>query len=335
MSIMTTSYAGASAHYLSPRRRDPVKRFWEEPVNHRILARALGCVEGDPVRVVDVGSGTGDGLALLGAVTDRPLDYTGIDPDPEMVTTAAATHEGRAGVRFRQADVRDDLDLAPDLWLSAGAPWSHLDHDDFRAVLVRLLRDAARRDRPTAFVVDTLGRWSQEWPSHWGDERWDYRMSFFQGAGDDPVAAPMSTHSRWSIDAAVLEADVPLGALEFHDRAITVGRHTSTAAFHPGLPDYRGLVNALYDGDTELDPAALRLHPPSGSAPVEVAGFFAAFAALWNGRLDRAVELEAALGPAPSRRRALAADLCALEHGAAPGLGVGHSLIALIVVAPR
>ncbi|GLZ51480.1 methyltransferase domain-containing protein [Actinomycetospora sp. NBRC 106378] len=331
---MTTSYAGASAHYLSPHRRDPVKRFWEEPVNHRILARALAFVEGDPVRVVDVGSGTGDGLALLEAVTDRPLDYTGIDPDPEMVATAGATHEGRAGVRFRQADVRDDLALAPDLWLSAGAPWSHLDHDESRTTLVRLLRDAARRDRPTAVVVDTLGRWSPEWPAHWADERWDYRMSFFQGAGDDPVAAPMSTHTRWSIDAAVLEADVPLAALEFHDRAITVGRHTSTAAFHPGLPDYRGLVNALYDGDVELDLTELALRPPSGTAPAEVEAFFAAFAALWNARLDRAIEQEAALGRSPSRRRVLAADLCALEHGAAPGLGVGHSLIALIVVAP-
>ncbi|WP_433802719.1 class I SAM-dependent methyltransferase [Actinomycetospora sp. CA-084318] len=331
---MTTSYAGASAHYLSPRRRDPVKRFWEEPVNHRILDRALGFVEGDPVRVVDVGAGTGDGLALLEAATDRPLDYTGIDPDPEMVTTATTTHADRTGVRFVQADVRDDLDLAPDLWLSAGAPWSHLDHDDFRTTLVRLLRDAARRDRPTAVVVDTLGRWSPEWPTHWEDERWDYRMSFFQDAGDDPVAAPMSTHSRWSIDAAVLEADVPLAALEFHDRAVTVGRHTTTGAFHPGLPDYRGLVNALYDGDTAVDLPALHLDPPSGHAPDEVTAFFAAFAALWNARLDRALEQEAALGRTPSRRRALAADLCALEHGAAPGLGVGHSLIALIVVAP-
>ncbi|MCD2188018.1 class I SAM-dependent methyltransferase [Actinomycetospora soli] len=331
---MTTSYAGASAHYLSPRRRDPVKRFWEEPVNHRILARALGFVEGDPVRVVDVGSGTGDGLALLQAATDRPLDYTGIDPDPEMVTTASSTHADRAGVRFVQADVRDDLDLAPDLWLSAGAPWSHLDHDDFRTTLVRLLRAAARQDRPTAVVVDTLGRWSPEWPTHWDDERWDYRMSFFQGAGDDPVAAPMSTHSRWSIDAAVLEADVPLAALEFHDRAVTVGRHTSTGAFRPGLPDYRGLVNALYDGDTAVDLTDLRLDPPSGPAPDEVLTFFAAFAALWNARLDRAVEQEAALGRTSSGRRVLAADLCSLEHGAAPGLGVGHSLIALIVVAP-
>ncbi|NYD34315.1 class I SAM-dependent methyltransferase [Actinomycetospora corticicola] len=331
---MTTSYAGASAHYLSPRRRDPVKRHWEEPVNHRILARALGFVEGDPVRVVDVGSGTGDGLALLEAITDRPLDYLGLDPDPEMITTAGATHEGRDGVRFLQADVRDDLDLAPDLWLSAGAPWSHLDHHDFRTTLVRLLRAAARRDRPTALVVDTLGRWSMEWPAHWDDERWDYRMSFFQGAGDDPVAAPMSTHTRWTIDAAVLEADVPLAALEFHDRSITVGRHTSTAAFHPGLTDYRGLVNALHDGDTGPDLADLRLDPPSGPAPREVESFFAAFAALWNARLDRATEQEAALGSDPSRRRVLAADLCALEHGAAPGLGVGHSLIALIVVAP-
>lgn len=34
------AYAGAVDHYLSPRRKDAVKRFWEEPATRALLARA-------------------------------------------------------------------------------------------------------------------------------------------------------------------------------------------------------------------------------------------------------------------------------------------------------
>jgi hypothetical protein len=62
------SYQGALGHYLSPRRRDPVKTLMEEVVSHKIFAsavRRLRLPAGRPLRVLDIGSGVGDGFDLL------------------------------------------------------------------------------------------------------------------------------------------------------------------------------------------------------------------------------------------------------------------------------
>ena len=346
----TASYDGASAHYLSPDRRDPVKRYWEEPVNHRLLAAAIGALPGSsrPLRVLDVGAGTGDGLALLEgglaltATPDRPVHYIGLDPDPAMVETAREAHADRADAEFVQGDVRGELPADDvDLYLSAGVPYSHLPHDDFPEALRGILAGAARRSGPTAVVVDVLGRYSIEWTTRWALDAWDYRMSFFQGRDDDDdaIAAPMSVHSRRSVaaalDLAAHRAGVDLHAVEFHDRSVMVGRHTTTGAFNPDVPNYRSLVNRLHDGDVTVDLADLRFSAPAADAPAEITEFFADLEPAWNGCVAETAAHEAGAGRTSAARIRLATRLRDLEHGRQRGLGAAHSLICVAIASAR
>lgn len=345
----TASYDGASAHYLSPDRRDPVKRLWEEPLNHRVLASAIEALPASsrPLRVLDVGAGTGDGLGLLeGALAltsdpGRPLDYTGLDPDPAMIGTARAVHAHRTDAEFVLGDVRADLPVDDvDLYLSAGVPYSHLGHDDFRAALSGVLAAVARRRAPTAIVVDVLGRYSIEWTTKWGLDSWDYRMSFFHGTDDSEAAitAPMSVHTRSSVRAALehaaRESGVRLASVSCHDRSVMVGRHTTTGAFSPGLPNYRSLVNGLHHGDTTFAVDALRFTAPDVDAPADITAFFAGLETAWNACVGRTAALEAATGPSGASRTGLALELCDLERRLQRGLGAAHSLVAVAITDP-
>ncbi|MGH3632160.1 MAG: hypothetical protein ACRDRL_32560 [Sciscionella sp.] len=82
------SYAGAVDHYLSAARYDAVKLQWEEPASRALLQRALDALDPQgPLRVLDVGCGAGDGLALLRStpgsrqriLAPGGLRYTGLD----------------------------------------------------------------------------------------------------------------------------------------------------------------------------------------------------------------------------------------------------------------
>lgn len=335
----STSYANATAHYLSEDRRDAVKRHWEEPATRGMLAAVLDALGHDPaagLRVLDVGAGTGDALRLLREVVgSAPLDYLGIDTDPDMVDTATALHDGHAGVGFTRHDVREPLGAGPfDLVLSTGVPFSHLRPDELREALTTLFEAVPPGHRCGA-VVDVLGRYSLEWVPNWERETWRYAMSFFAGTDDVPHSE-MTFHSRAGLWSAISDACAAAGVrpvtAAFHDRSVAVGRHTATGEFNPDIPPYRTLVNSLYAGDTALDPGELLIRPPSGPAPEPVRAFVERFAAAWNDRIADARAVEDELGAAPAGRVALARSLCALEHGLQRGLGTAHSLSALLVV---
>ncbi len=344
----TTSYRGASSHYLSPHRRDPVKQLWEEPVNHRLLASAIEALPTrGPLRVLDVGAGTGDGLALLErsltltSTPSRPLRYLGLDPDEEMIRTAEATYSHRDDAGFVIGDVRDALPPVEfDLYLSTGVPYSHLSHADFDEALTRILIAIGRGPGPAAIVLDVLGRYSIEWTTGWDHDHWDYPMSFFHGAdGENPITASMSFHDRRSVGRALARArrraPAEILSVEFHDRSVMVGRHTTTAALNPDLPNYRSLVNRLRDGDVTVDLDSLRFCAPSRPAPAEVTGFFAALEPRWNACLELSERSEARGGASSRSRTRLADRLRALERGTQQGLGAAHSLICVVLAAPR
>lgn len=339
------SYRGASAHYLSPARRDPVKVGSEEPVTRRVIANALAALHlrpGAPVAVLDVGSGTADGFALLtrpepGAapiVAEDRLRYVGLDVDPEMVATARDT-VGSPSASFLLGDVRDALpDGAFDLYLSCGVPYSHLTRDELVAALGSVLTAVAARGRRAAVVVDVLGRYSVEWQPRWDTERWDYAMSFFAGGGE-AISEPMTFYGRAELDATVDAALAGSGARLVSrtavDRSVLVGRHTATGTFHPSVPRFRTLVNDLVRDPSRVDPDDLHFVPATEGAPVEVLDWLRGFADRWNGVL----EPYRGVGPLPGPDAARLADaLLALERSAGPGLGVGHSLTMTLVAEP-
>ncbi|MQA07774.1 MAG: methyltransferase domain-containing protein [Pseudonocardiaceae bacterium] len=341
------SYQGARAHYLSPRRRDPVKIRMEELVSHDIFAHAvrrLRLPAGQPLRVLDVGSGTGDGLALLTephgdlepVTSGYQLRYLGLDADPTMVETARSLHPAE-GVAFEVGDIRDwPADGAFDLYLSCGVPYSHLTVDEVGKTLTSLFRQIVRAGRRAALVVDVLGRYSVEWQPNWPHTRWDYAMTFFEDTAER-LEEPMKFFDRASLGAVIAaaaeDAEVRPAEVTFTDRSILVGRHTATRAFNPAIPPYRSLLNNLAQGSSAVPPSDLRFTAPRAGAPRDVLAFFREWEQRWNALLERAGEPDVPLDP--DRAVELAAALLRHERQAQRGLGAGHSLTATVIVDTR
>ena len=350
------AYAGALDHYTSPTRRDWVKRRWEEPQLIALLDRAVRAAgtppagpgtAPDPLRVLDVGCGTGVVLDLLRRTAalqgpDAPeLRYLGVDLDPALLAVAGQ-RLASDDARFVQGDIRDGIPDAPhQLYLSSGVPFSHLTREELQDAVTAALAAGRGTGTTTVLVIDVLGRYSLEWTSRWDRTRWEYAMSFF-ASDREAGATSMSTYggSELSelIEAAARDAGRTLTRTEPVDRSIAVGRHTATGDYTPGLRDLRQLVNDLADPLVLVDLDALMLHelelPP---APEPVERFLASFTARWEGLLASARGEAVHLPPkrvAAELQPRLAEDLLAMEHAAQPGLGVGHSLTALVVAAP-
>lgn len=343
-----SSYAGATNHYLSPGRKDAVKRLWEEPATRRLLTRAAATADrsGQP-RVLDMGCGAGDGLALLLSLPEAlqwrassgALRYVGLDLNEDLVDVASKLYADMPGAEFLVGDMRTtELPDEPfDIYLSTGVPYSHLTEDELEEVLASIF-DAARRHRTdSVVVVDVLGRYSIEWVDNWRSKRWPYRMSFFQ-SDEESGFTDMSFYSAESLSRAISNAagharcSVP--RIEFADRSIMVGRHTATTEYNGGLPPYRTLVNALYDVEIDVPTEKLKFAVDlDEDAPPSILEFFDSFSGAWNALLDNTARPEGI--PTASVAQPMLADgLRHLEANLQPGLGVGHSLTALAHVRP-
>lgn len=339
-----TGYQGAQRHYLSARRRDPVKVLLEEVVSHRMLAaavRRLNLRAGSRLRVLDLGSGTGDGVALLSdahgglppVASNHDLRYLGLDVDAGMVDTARALHPA-PHLRFTVGDMRDELPREDfDLYLSCGVPYSHLTTTQACAVVTAVLRQVARTRRRAVLIVDVLGRYSIEWAPRWDSTRWNYAMSFFEDV-PEPIEETMTFYDRASlgalIDTAARGAGIEPVEVTYTDRSVLVGRHTATRSFNPAIPPYRTLVNELARGTTTVTTDRLRFTAPTTGAPQPVLDFFRTWGERWNDLLERPGRT-GTLPPGAARELATAL----LEHetlAAGRGLGTGHSLTATVVV---
>ncbi|RSO40600.1 hypothetical protein DMH15_14665 [Streptomyces sp. WAC 06725] len=340
-------YAPGVDHYTSPHRRDPVKKLWEEPVTFAILQAALAEVpQRQELSVMDIGCGAGEGLHLLRALSatrnlpNLPrLTYRGLDLDEGLLSLAARTHHDEDDAEFWHGDVRTDLPETPfDLYLSCGVPYSHLTEEELRATLARLFAIVRRNRTRSVAVIDVLGRYSLEWLPQWGRTRWPYRMSFFQSdqqAQDVPMTFWDAHQLNACISASAAQAGCRVERRQLFDRSIMVGRHTATGHFNPGLPPYRTLINQLETG-AMVPPEQLLAPRVPDDSPEVVRAFFGRFRAQWNAVVEAASTQD--------RRRRLPPDIAgpmiarglrAVEHRLACGLGVGHSLTAVITVSER
>ncbi len=366
-------YSNGVDHYLSKNRRDGVKVHWEEPFSRSVYKKAIDWSIGNEseqstVRVMDLGCGTGDGYRLLAEATDdeiKEIQYVGLDASESMVETANDLYKDRPEVEFRFGDIRTDIPDEPfDLYLSCGVPYSHLTREEMAESLRTIFGSIVEQKQRAAVIIDVLGRYSIEWTPHWHETRWDYNMSFF-AASETSAPTPMTFYGAEDLESVVRESveavGSPLCQIDYHDRSVSVGRHTATLAFNQEIPEFRNLINRLIDPESETDLSEMIFPNIEGDAPVEVLRFFDEFGTAWNQLIKRTAEnigesigldrLPASelMDPAtslvakleevgvcsdPQTRASVLEPLLAeclrrLEQSSQPGLGVGHTLIAV------
>ncbi|MTE22076.1 methyltransferase domain-containing protein [Streptomyces sp. TRM43335] len=313
-----------------------MKVLWEEPVTAGIISESFRYTGGrSDLRVVDIGCGAAEGLRLmlpLVQASSRTLHYTGIDLDVGLLGLAREQFADRPGTSFVEGDMRYDLPEEPaDVYFSCGVPYSHLAPDELTRTLANIFRTIRRNRSRSSVVVDVLGRYSLEWEPHWESAHRDYHMSFFNSKKPSS-ATPMSFWDSQALLACIGEAVQQAGStferVTFHDRSIMVGRHTSTRQYNPTLSPYRDLINRLEAGDGAIAARDLMFPSPVRQAPWPISSFHHRFAAQWDGEIARRYSGRQYLSAAGAR--SLARGLRAIEHRISPGLGVGHSLTAVI-----
>lgn len=296
-----------------------MRRYWEDRITRETLRDALLPMlrderrRGDGIRVLDLGSGSGEGYEIVTSVTvppeglrhheieepvaDRLSAYLGIDLSDAMVEEGRRIYRQEPRVRFQVRDLARGLGPVKheeppfDLYYSSYGSLSHLSGDELR----RLVRDVAEHaSGPFLFVADVLGRYSFEWQRYWDDgdgtRMRPYSMSYLYPRelrdGADVERFPIRYWGGPELDGFVREAFGEAGAevvdRTIRDRSVLVGRHMDTAEFNPRAQPIRGAVNRLHELDSRTDLDTLFFEPVSVPGCDRINRFHERFGAAWN-----------------------------------------------------
>jgi len=370
-------YKNAVNHYLSPKRQDSVKTKWENPFSCTVIGKAIQKLEEQyspkSLRVMDFGCGIGGGLVLVQNALNyvelhrKELSYLGLDNSLEMVKVARKKWEISPNINFQEADFSREIPEQPtEIYLSCGVPYSHLTKEETQDTLGNIFRAIKKNKTQSLVIVDVLGRYSIEWVSQWGKSRWPYRMSFVAD-GREQEEMMMTCYYAPELKGMIYEAaqqeNCQISEIEFFDRSIMVGRHTSTLEYNSSIPPYREVINSLYELERNTDFQELLFQCPLPEAPSPVKHFFEEFSQMWNQLVIEAAECcgenlnilnkislpESVAGLKQELSQlqenyfdqsfranviepTLAKYLYRLESNKQPGLGVGHTLIAVVYV---
>ncbi len=373
-------YKKAVNHYLSPKRKDSVKTQWEQKFSVTVIGNAIKELEEtyspESLKIMDFGCGLGEGFILVQNALDnvdlaeKEVSYLGLDNSPDMVNVASEQWEEEPNVTFQVNDFRYGIPDEPtDVYLSCGVPYSHLTKEETRGCLEKICQKIQENNTQSLVVVDVLGRYSIEWVTKWEESRWDYRMSFVAEDGKSQKPMMMTCYYAPELQNMLEEAAQKTGCeiqkIEFCDRSIMAGRHTSTLEYNPHIPPYRKVINSLYDPQRTTDFQELVFSSPVPEvAPSDVQNFFDDFSQTWNQlvketadfcgeevEIPQTTELPDSLAKLKQELSELQGDskqdkkfraqvieptladyLYKLETDLQPGLGVGHTLIALAYV---
>ena len=314
---------------------DNVRRYWEDQITRMLVRPHVATLvasaeqKGRGIRILDLGSGTGQSYEILTQITrrDRSLyetedyilpcktiaDFLGVDMSEDMVRQASEIYRDHENVSFVRGDLREGLtfldeDEPPfDLYYSTYGSLSHLAPDELRQLLTDILAHA----KPGAILVgDWLGAYGCEFQDRWNEYRHnpsrmlDYSMCWLYPPGqrDDVESFPMtfwsSKHLKELAEQASAQTGANLRPLNFYERSIFVGRHSDTHEYCRSILPTRSIVNRLHEENyrTELDMLLVDYSPLEGFD--EANAFFDHLADCWNAlvrfcdqRLRRAADI--------------------------------------------
>lgn len=268
-------------------KKDNVRKYWEDiviklsirPFVERLLR------DRERIRVVDLGSGSGEGVELLthipvsGALhsVDRPFlldrdaieSYIGLDISPAMIEQGRINYSDWPDASFVEADLTKGFPLLDhetfDLYFSSYASLSHVTP----VQLARLIKDISDHNSQRAYLVlDLMGRLSPEWPTYWVNDRprmLPYSMDYLLHANGQQQQ-PTETYGVCYWDARELKEFItsltvaigrPIRIVDLRDRSILVGRHMDTGHFNEHPRAIRHAVNRLFHRDYRGDLSSL------------------------------------------------------------------------------
>ncbi len=279
---------------------DNIRKYWEDEITRFAIRPFLldtihNCLMRlERLRVVDLGCGSGQGYELLTTIKKDEVgidahdhdmlgpdmfgSYLGLDISHDMVKQAQEMYSANEKVRFAQADLNHGLGSANehpsfDLYYSAYGSLSHLDDEKLENLLIEIAQHA----RDGSLVVgDWLGKYSYEWPCHWGlkpeDSYQSYTMSWIKdGALHEEVESfPIRYWSRDELlnlfERASKRANVKIEPLRFLDRSVFVGRHMDTQQYNQHAQPIRAFTNMLHEDNlrTNLEHLLINYVPVEG-----------------------------------------------------------------------
>jgi len=317
-------------------KHDNVRSYWEDQIRGMTLRpHVLRLVDrrrraDKKVRIVDLGSGTGEGLRLLSSWRRAEEDlrlhrtrvlphevidcYIGCDLCQAMVDQGNVNFADSPNVTFRQGDFSEGFPLTDeepfDLYFSTYGSFSHIDDE----AMERLLTEIVEHAGPRALVVgDWLGRHSIEWPCYWGepgDQMLSYSMNWLpsNGPGEEADQFPMrfwlGDEIRSLVARVAEKTKARVMVLGLYDCSVFVGRHMDTGQYNQWTNPVRAAVNRLHEQNVRTDLETVKVHLASAEGHDELNRYYARLRYCWNNLVDYCQRrLEKGHHPHPVRLR--------------------------------
>lgn len=258
-------------------KKDNVRKYWEDISIKTAIRRPVSNLleSKERLRIVDLGSGSGEGYQLLThippvnkttiqrdfVITDSTIEnYLGVDISPSMIAQGIKNYSGKENVQFIEADLTYNysfLNEGPfDVYFSSYASPSHLHALELKNLIEKIFDTT-----PDNFVLalDLLGKYSPEWPVYWDSletEMNPYNMVWLYPAGQVEMNESENFSVRyWDCDgirqliSEVAQKHQRTISMNCIDRSILVGRHMSTGNYNNHPQQLRTEINKLFDRD--------------------------------------------------------------------------------------